>query len=643
LDDFERMMEDGDDGKGVADRVNVNIGILGHIDSGKTETVRKLTSIASTASFDRHPQSIERGITIDIGFSCFSYDLKVDDNANSTVWQKVQVTLVDCPGHASLMKTVLGACSIIDAIALVIDATKLIQAQTAECLALIGILFPQPNRLIVILNKIDLLPSSSQIEYQNALDSAIKTVKSALKSTCIQFVDTPIIPISALNDSCFDFLRHSMAEIGFKAHSDRSQSRKPNNSQLSTIPSQNTSQSNPFILSIDHCFPRKGQGLIFTGTMLRGTLNVGDFLDIPLSQQFETRRVKSIEIFRTSTSSISSGDRAAVCLTSVPLSIDSERMLACSPGALKPTRLLVLLAKKIRFHKSPIRSRMRFHISVGHAIQFANVTFVKPLCLKSNLEAFYGALESNKSMHSMKCAGNAADLVRTTESLMRNYAFQLVAELEDETEDEVPTFALIELEKHVVCVHQSIVIGSRLDLESSSKRMCRLAFYGESLLSDHGNFDELEEPGSGRDIRDLLRIGNVKERKGMVDRIDKSDANLVVVRGLVQKQGTIDPFVGLRVCCVTENDDESERSVLWYGIIQKLFGKSGKILVEIEKNATQEQNDSVVTTNQPVLLRFCKEHYYWKQDTPNNSAKPHSHQYQIAQPSFIYNFNLINT
>jgi selenocysteine-specific elongation factor len=51
--------------------LNINIGVLGHIDSGKTSLCKALSTIASTAGFDKSPQSKERGITLDLGFSAF--------------------------------------------------------------------------------------------------------------------------------------------------------------------------------------------------------------------------------------------------------------------------------------------------------------------------------------------------------------------------------------------------------------------------------------------------------------------------------------------------------------------------------------------------------------------------------------------
>lgn len=95
-------------------RVNVNVGVLGHIDSGKTALARALSTTASTAAFDKQPQSRERGITLDLGFSCFSVPLPAHlrpapgAGPEPEPEPQLQVTLVDCPGHASLIRTIIG-------------------------------------------------------------------------------------------------------------------------------------------------------------------------------------------------------------------------------------------------------------------------------------------------------------------------------------------------------------------------------------------------------------------------------------------------------------------------------------------------------------------------------------------------------
>lgn len=86
--------------------LNVNVGLLGHVDSGKTSLAKCLSKVTSTACFDKHPQSKERGITIDLGFSSFNIDAV--EKIKSHGFERVQFTLVDCPGHASLIRTIIG-------------------------------------------------------------------------------------------------------------------------------------------------------------------------------------------------------------------------------------------------------------------------------------------------------------------------------------------------------------------------------------------------------------------------------------------------------------------------------------------------------------------------------------------------------
>lgn len=148
--------------------LNINVGLIGHVDSGKTTLAKALSMIASTAAFDKNPQSKERGITIDLGFSSFIIDINEKLKKNEYLNDKkyLQFTLVDCPGHASLLKTLIGyfnlrfknkikgGSKIMDFALCIVDITHGIQTQTAECILLTEIL---KIPIIVVLTKLDLV------------------------------------------------------------------------------------------------------------------------------------------------------------------------------------------------------------------------------------------------------------------------------------------------------------------------------------------------------------------------------------------------------------------------------------------------------------------------------------------------------
>jgi selenocysteine-specific elongation factor len=165
--------------------LNINIGILGHVDSGKTSLVKALSTSLSTAALDKHPQSQQRGITLDLGFSSFT--LSLTDRINSLLidrhgvdhgYSTVQFTLVDCPGHASLIRTIIGGAQIIDMIILVVDANKGIQTQTAECIVIGEI---TTDIMIIALNKVDLLPENEREERIIKMTRKIKKTLSTSK------------------------------------------------------------------------------------------------------------------------------------------------------------------------------------------------------------------------------------------------------------------------------------------------------------------------------------------------------------------------------------------------------------------------------------------------------------------------------
>lgn len=307
--------------------------------------------MSSTASFDKHPQSKERGITLDLGFSAFTAELPEHiKEAAGGEYDQLQFTLVDCPGHASLIRTVIGGAQIIDMMLLVIDLTKGIQTQTAECLV-IGELTAE--HMIVVLNKVDLLPEPTRAD---KLDKMKKGIRKALAKT--KFHDAPMVVIAArpfVEGAADTDLQHlppepplGLAELVSEM---RSRVRLPQRSE-----------EGPLHFAIDHCFPIKGQGTVCTGTVISGSIAVNQTLEFP-ELKLE-RKVKSMQMFKRPVQRAVQGDRVGVCVTQ--LSADQlERGIACTPGSMAGWSAALVAVRPIRFFKGTSTTGAKFHLTVG--------------------------------------------------------------------------------------------------------------------------------------------------------------------------------------------------------------------------------------------------------------------------------------
>lgn len=251
----------------VKEKVPIHFGLFGHIDSGKTAIAEVLSEIISTAGIDAHPQSKERGITIDLGFTSFLLD-------------KYLITLVDGPGHADLIKISASSVEIIDCALFVIDINKGPQIQTGEHLIMVESL--NIRDIIIVLNKIDL--------FKGKLEDEINKIRNFFRSTSYGS-DLPIFAVSAKEKKGFEELK-----IGIL-------------NKIKTL-DINRQIEGSVIIPIDHHFSIKGIGAVITGTILRGALKLNQKLDIlPINT---SGRVKSIQIFHQNVNSAKAGDRIGI-------------------------------------------------------------------------------------------------------------------------------------------------------------------------------------------------------------------------------------------------------------------------------------------------------------------------------------------
>ncbi|RQM31429.1 hypothetical protein B5M09_001272 [Aphanomyces astaci] len=479
------------------------------------------------------------GITLDLGFSSFLLPLH-DDVASSDA---AQITLVDCPGHASLIKTVIGGAHIIDMALLVIDVVKGIQMQTIESMVLAELSTPH---VLVVLNKVDLLPDATRPAQIAAMT---KTIRDFL-STSPTLHAAPIVPVSS-GDA--DGTRPPLGMPALLA------------AMRSNLHVPARSADGPLVYAVDHCFPLRGKGTVLTGTVLSGQLRVNDTIALPMLGV--EKKVKSLQMFHASVDKAIQGDRVAIRVHGLDASA-MERGLAITPHSLSFSSNLVLRVHQIRFFSLPCASGTKVHVTVGHTTVMAKATY------------FYHKAHVASTISTSTSTTASTSPPPPTFDPSVEYSYLAVLDpltSSDQAEISTPrvVFVLLQLDREVLCPPRSHVVCSRLDTDVN-KHVCRIAF--------HGRVDAVIE-----NVATSIRIGKVKERRGGVDKT-LDDPTVVIVKDLFRKETNWDVFRGLRVQNV-----RTKR----VGQLDGPFGKAGKVRAVFP-------NDDVAVPGDVVVLRFTK-------------------------------------
>lgn len=405
---------------------NYNVGVLGHIDSGKTSLVRALSTVLSTASLDKSPQSQERKITLDLGFSSFRVPMP-EHLITERSW--LQFTLVDCPGHASLIRTVLAGSAIIDKMLLVIDSTKGVQTQTAECIVT-GELMVRGS-LVVALNKIDLVDPAKLDQMEQKVLGLLRKTKFAENVQVVRVAAAPREGPPANMDLLISCLINSIEELPVRT------------------------SAPPLVYLVDHCFPIKGKGTVLTGTVVNGAMKVGDTIEI--ANLRITKKIKSMQSFHESVNYAVKGDRVALCVTQLASKL-LERGIISSPGAVRTARSVLIKVSKITYFKFPVTAKSKYHIIHANEVTMGSCLF------------FSAPKEESKVSFEVPTDKFNPDLFYL-------YEHEMGVKADREY------FAVISLENEICVLQNSLIIGAKLDLDTNSKH-CRLGFYGNIEVVD---------------------------------------------------------------------------------------------------------------------------------------------------------------
>ncbi|XP_038131190.1 selenocysteine-specific elongation factor [Cyprinodon tularosa] len=549
-----------------AKTLNFNIGVLGHVDSGKTSLARALSSTASTAAFDKNPQSRERGITLDLGFSSFTVGCPdhLLDTTGQLPYDSLQFTLVDCPGHASLIRTIIGGAQIIDLMMLVVDVVKGVQTQTAECLLIGELTCP---RMVVVLNKVDLLPPNKR---QSAIEKMTKRLHKTLEST--RFKECPVIAVAAKPG-------------GPEAPETEEPQGVPELIELlkkqTYLPKRDP--KGDLLMAVDHCFSIRGQGTVMTGTILQGSLAINDTVEIPVLKV--TKKIKSVQMFRKPVSGAMQGDRVGICVTQFDPKL-LERGLVCTPGSLRTLFAAIISVRKIGYFKGSLATRAKFHITVGHETVMAKVTF-------------FGLPPAEH-----KPAPSEPSSLETPFIFEREYFYQdeyVAGQREEASGPDPEQWALLEFERPVTCPTLCLVIGSKLDTDIHANA-CRLAFQGRLL---HG----FEDKSYAETALPRLRIYKTKHKEGQVERV--TDDYSLIGRSLFKKETNLQLFVGLKV---TLSTGES-------GVIEGGFGQSGKFKIRVQEGLRPETKQLLSSTSKKKG-KGCSKGGQASEEEPKSDSQP---------------------
>ena len=295
---------------------HVNIGTIGHVDHGKTTLTAAITKYLSMkgyadfedyASIDKAPEEKARGITINTAHVEYETDNR-------------HYAHVDCPGHADYVKNMITGAAQMDGAILVCAASDGPMAQTREHILLarqVGV-----PAIVVFMNKVD------QVDDEELLELVEMDIRDLLSKYEFPGDDTPIVKGSALaalnaGDDISDPAYAPILELMDAVDS--------------YIPTPDRKSDLPFLMPVEDTMTITGRGTVATGRVERGTVKVGDEVEIiGLTEERAKTVVTGIEMFRKTLDYAEAGDNIGALLRGVQRKDIERGQVLCKTGSIHP-------------------------------------------------------------------------------------------------------------------------------------------------------------------------------------------------------------------------------------------------------------------------------------------------------------------
>ena len=294
---------------------HVNIGTIGHVDHGKTTLSAAISKVLSDkgyskatdfASIDAAPEERERGITINTAH--IEYET-----------EKRHYAHIDAPGHADYVKNMITGAAQMDGAILVVAATDGPMPQTREHILLsrqVGVKY-----LIVFLNKADL------VDDEELMELVEMEVRDLLSEYDFPGDDIPVIAGSALGALNGEPQWVAKVEELMDIVDEY-------------IPTPERDTDNPLLLPVEDVFSITGRGTVASGRIERGTVKVGDEVEIVgIKEETKKAVVTGIEMFRKTLTEGLAGDNVGALLRGIQRDEIERGQVIAKPGSITPHKL----------------------------------------------------------------------------------------------------------------------------------------------------------------------------------------------------------------------------------------------------------------------------------------------------------------